>query len=304
MQKTDLIVKSNQVIEAGYELSTSEQRLILAAIEKIPKGTLVSSKTIYEVNANDLVRLFGVHEKTAYRDLKEAAKKLYERSIVLRTRERTVKIRWLQMLETSNPYDEDLLMHWQGVLVMFSDAVTPLLSDLKSEFTRYLASDLKNIRSNYAIRFYELIKQYENIGSREIRISDLRFMLCLEDKYPLFGNLQQRVIDPAIKEINENTPMSVQYKLRKTGRKYTHIQLKFKQKQVKEPLEHKENYNLTDKQISFFANKLAHDDAFASQYAEVGEEYADLERRLNRKLRDKDFVQKIFADLQRLGFQS
>lgn len=304
MQKTDLIVKSNQIIEAGYELSTSEQRLILAAIEKIPKGTLVSSKTIYEVNAKDLVRLFGVHEKTAYRDLKEAAKKLYERSIILRTRERTIKIRWLQMLEIDNPYGEDLLMGWQGVLVMFSDAVTPLLSDLKSEFTRYLASDLKNISSNYAIRFYELIKQYENIGSREIRISDLRFMLCLEDKYPLFGNLQQRVIDPAIKEINENTPMSVQYKLRKTGRKYTHIQLKFKQKQVKKPSEHKENYKLTDKQISFFANKLAHDNTFASQYAEVGEEYADLERRLTQKLKDKDFVQKIFADLQRLGFQS
>ena len=235
MKKTGLIVKSNQVIEAGYELTTSEQRLILSAIEQIPKGVPVSSKTIYQVNASDFVRLFGVHEKTAYRDLKEAAGKLYERSIVIRTKEKTTRIRWLQMLEVKNPYFEDVIRdsEWQSVLIMFSEAVTPLLSDLKSEFTKYLASDLKGLSSSYAIRFYELIKQYESIGSREIAIVDLRFMLCLEDKYPLFGNLQQRVIDPAITEINNKTPMQVQYQVRKTGRKVTHIKLKFKEKPKK-----------------------------------------------------------------------
>lgn len=233
MKKEGLIVKSNQVIEAGYELTTSEQRLILSAIEQIPKGVHVSSKTIYQVNASDFVRLFDVHEKTAYRDLKEAAGKLYERSIVIRTKEKTTRIRWLQMLEVKNPYFEDVIRdsEWQSVLVMFSEAVTPLLSDLKSEFTKYLASDLKGLSSSYAIRFYELIKQYESIGSREIAIIDLRFMLCLQDKYPLFGNLQQRIIDPAIKEINEKTPMQVQYEFRKTGRKITHIKLKFKPKE-------------------------------------------------------------------------
>ena len=149
MKKTGLIVKSNQVIEAGYELTTSEQRLILSAIEQIPKNVAVSSNTIYQVNARDFVRLFGVHEKTAYRDLKEAASKLYERSIVIRTREKTTRIRWLQMLEVNNPYFEDVIRdsEWQSVLVMFSEAVTPLLSDLKSEFTKYLASDLKGISS-------------------------------------------------------------------------------------------------------------------------------------------------------------
>ena len=136
------------------------------------------------------------------------------------------------MLEVNNPYFEDVIRdsEWQSVLVMFSEAVTPLLSDLKSEFTKYLASDLKGLSSAYAIRIYELIKQYENIGKREIAISDLRFMLCLQDKYPLFGNLQQRIIDPAIREINKKTPMQVQYEFRKTGRKITHIKLKFKEK--------------------------------------------------------------------------
>ena len=92
------------------------------------------------------------------------------------------------MLQVKNPYFHDTLRgeDWNSVLLVFSEAVTPLLSDLKSEFTKYLASDLKGLSSAYAIRIYELIKQYENIGKREIAISDLRFMLCLQDKYPLF----------------------------------------------------------------------------------------------------------------------
>ena len=48
-------------------------------------------------------------------------------------KEKTTRIRWLQMLEVKNPYFEDVIRdsEWQSVLVMFSEAVTPLLSDLK-----------------------------------------------------------------------------------------------------------------------------------------------------------------------------
>ena len=293
MKKEGLIVKSNQVIEAGYELTTSEQRLILSAIEQIPKGVHVSSKTIYQVNASDFVRLFGVHEKTAYRDLKEAAGKLYERSIVIRTKEKTARIRWLQMLEVKNPYFEDVIRdsEWQSVLVMFSEAVTPLLSDLKSEFTKYLASDLKGLSSSYAIRFYELIKQYESIGSREIAIIDLRFMLCLQDKYPLFGNLQQRIIDPAIKEINEKTPMQVQYEFRKTGRKVTHIKLKFKEKPKQSPKTLKNgDFKRDSDTIDMFTHKTDTEakkrqkitKSEAANMAQAGESWEELYRRLSK----------------------
>ena len=60
-------------------------------MNKYQKGVHVSSKTIYQINAKDFVRLFGVHEKTAYRDLKEAAGKLYERSIVIRTKRKRLE---------------------------------------------------------------------------------------------------------------------------------------------------------------------------------------------------------------------
>ena len=44
MPKNDLVVKSNQVIEASYTLTTIEQRLILSAIAQIPKGEPVTDE--------------------------------------------------------------------------------------------------------------------------------------------------------------------------------------------------------------------------------------------------------------------
>ncbi|PTQ87112.1 replication initiation protein, partial [Agitococcus lubricus] len=81
MLKNELqVVKSNQVIEASYQLSTIEQRLVLAAISHIPKGQTVTDEVLYTVSVADL-QLLGVNQTTAYRDIKEGVNKLYERSI-------------------------------------------------------------------------------------------------------------------------------------------------------------------------------------------------------------------------------
>ena len=301
-----LIVKSNKVVEAGYELSTNEQRLVLLGISKMPKEQDINLRTGYEITAQEFADTYNIHPKTAYRELREASNKLYERSINIRTEEQTLKVRWASMIITDNPYCSDVVRDecWKRVVIFFSPQIVPYLANLKANFTQYLHSDISSISGTYTIRFYEFICQYRAVKKREIPIKDLRFMLNINDKYPLFSDFRRWVIEPSIKEINEKTPMQVSYELIKKGKTIVSILFKFKEKSDPAQVTMKTQKKFTDKQISFFANKLAHDDAFASQYAEVGEEYADLERRLTQKLRDKDFVQKIFPDLQRLGFQS
>jgi plasmid replication initiation protein len=55
----------------------------------------------------------------------------------------------------------------------------------------------------YAIRIYELLVQYRQIGKREISVDSLRTMLELGKKYPLFADFKKRVIDTAVDQINE-----------------------------------------------------------------------------------------------------
>ena len=72
----DLIVKSNVVITASYHLTANEQRLILSAISQIPKGVEVQDEEVYTVEVSDFIEM-GVHPKTAYREMREAAERLY-----------------------------------------------------------------------------------------------------------------------------------------------------------------------------------------------------------------------------------
>lgn len=221
MPKNDLVVKSNQVIEASYTLTTIEQRLILSAIAQIPKGEPVTDEVIYTVSVADLQK-FGANETTAYRDLKESVSRLFDRSIVLRSSDRTSRTRWVQKID---------FMDSRGVIgIRFSKDILPFLSNLSTEFTKYLASDLIGVTSTYAIRLYEFLVQYQSIGKREISVVDLRWMFELQNKYPVWADLKRWVIDQAVKEINEFSPLSVTYETKKTGRKITSINLRFKQK--------------------------------------------------------------------------
>jgi hypothetical protein len=48
------VVKSNQVIEASYQLSAVEQRIVLAAISRIPKNQPITDDELYPVSVNEL----------------------------------------------------------------------------------------------------------------------------------------------------------------------------------------------------------------------------------------------------------
>lgn len=223
MSKSDLVVKSNQVVEASYTLTTIEQRLLLSAIAQIPRGEDVTDEYVYAVSVDDLKR-FGANETTVYRDLKEGLNRLFDRSIILRSGDQTRRTRWVQMID---------YLDSKGIVgVRFSKDILPFISNLSTEFTKYLASDLVGITSAHAIRLYELLVQYRSIGKREISVDDLRWMFELQDKYPVWADFKKRVIDQSLKEINNFSPITVTYDTKKTGKKITSIVFKFQDKKA------------------------------------------------------------------------
>ena len=206
--QNELVVKSNQVIEASYRLSVVEQRVVLSAIAKIPKMCEVSDDEIYTVSVQDLQAL-GVHEKTAYRDLKEAVNRLYERSISLDIDDKLIKMRWVQRIEFTDN---------QGIIALrFSKDILPFISNVKANFTQYMLSEVSKMQGAYSVRIYELLTQYKSVGERSIAIDDLRIMLDLGSRYKTTGNLIAWVIDPSIEEINEQTDLKIQQNPKKQG---------------------------------------------------------------------------------------
>ncbi|WP_180001804.1 MULTISPECIES: replication initiation protein RepM [Acinetobacter] len=291
------VVKSNQVIEASYQLSAVEQRIVLAAISRIPKNQPITDDELYPVSVNEL-QLLGVHEKTAYRDLKEGINRLYERSINLSVDDKSIKMRWVQEVQ---------FLDSQSVIgIRFSKPILPFISNLSREFTKYALSDIAGINSGYGIRIYELLVQYRQIGKREISVDNLRTMLELGKKYPLFADFKKRVIDTAVDQINEYSPLRVTYEQKKTGRKVTHITFSFKEKTRSIGQESKdipkEFYKLTDAQINMFGNQLSrlHE---LSHLALEGESYEILASKIKEKLRDPKQQKTFLPYLRNLGFK-
>lgn len=288
------VVKSNQVIEASYQLSAVEQRIVLAAISRIPKNQPITDDELYPVSVDELKQL-GVHEKTAYRDLKEGINRLYERSINLSIDDKSIKMRWVQEIQ---------FLDSQSVIgIRFSKPILPFISNLSREFTKYALSDIAGISSGYGIRIYELLVQYRQIGKREISVESLRTMLELGKKYPLFADFKKRVIDTAIDQINEYSPLKVTYEQKKTGRKVTHIIFSFKEKSKSITHTSKDFYQLSDAQINLFGNQLSrlHE---LSHLASEGESYEILAAKIKDMLRNPHQQQQFLPHLKNLGFKA
>ena len=304
MSKKELVVKSNQVIEASYRLSVTEQRVLLSAIAKIPKQVAVTDDEIYTVSISDLQNI-GTHEKASYRELKLAVDRLYERSINF-IDGTTSKIRWVQRIDFNDSKSE--------IAIRFSKDILPYISNVKANFTQYLLSDVATMKSAYSFRLYELLAQYKSIGHRLIGIGDLRLMLDIGKRYKTTGNLIAWVIEPSIHEINDLTNLIITVLPKKTGRKYTHLEFIIKQK-AKTTTAHQtqrdENNldlfsieNMTDKQIAVFSKKLAELPELGSKYCPVGASTEQFAQMIVNELRNQSLQGKYVEHLRKVGFKN
>jgi plasmid replication initiation protein len=119
----------------------------------------------------------------------------------------------------------------------FSPNVIPYLTLLSQRFTSYELQHITQLNSSYAIRLYELLKQFAQNGERVIPLEWFKERLELADQYPRFFDLKRRVIQPAVNEINAYTDLEVKWDTVRKGRKVMSLMFTFNEtKQTKLPL--------------------------------------------------------------------
>jgi plasmid replication initiation protein len=203
------ITKDNRLIEAGYRLNLNEQRLVLAAIGQIDSRK--RQRDLITVTAQEFAETYGMEVRHAYSILKEASDELYERDIrYIEGAGKNTRVRWLYK-RTYNDKEG-------SVTLGFSPSIEPYLTMLSQKFTSYQLKNIANFDSVYAIRIYEMAKQYETIGERFVTEEFLRETLELDNKYQRFANIKARVLDPAIKQINQHSDLNLTYAIERKGR--------------------------------------------------------------------------------------
>ena len=230
-----LVVKDNALMNASYNLDLVEQRLILLAIiEARESGKGINANDPLTVHAESYINQFGVHRVTAYQALKDACEDLFARQfsyqeINERGNTENVRSRWVSEIRYVDAE--------ATVKLVFSPIVIPLITRLEERFTQYEMQQISDLSTGYAIRLYELLICWRTTGKTPIiELTDFRQKIgVLENTYQAMNDLKKRVLEPALKQVNEHTDITASYEQHKKGRTITGFSFKFKQKKKTEP---------------------------------------------------------------------
>ena len=340
--KNDLVVMDNNLIRASYKLTVNEMRLVLVALSQIPKDEDVDPNKAYYISKDDFVKL-GVEPKNVAREIREACSDLLSRTVVIDTPIGELHAHWVlnilhfktevfERLKKQYPdakNDEEFInaLRLHNLLdslpviaqsddniiarIVFHPNMVPYISQLKQQFTKLNLEDVFGFGSFYSYRIYLIMMQFKSTGYCKIHIDELRNALDLKDIYPLAADIKRRVIDTAVDEINEKSPYTVKYDLIKTGRKFTHLELKFKPKKeskptVKNPVRDPNTpdffIDMTDSQRHLFANKMSEMPEM-SKYSQGTESYQQFAVRIAEMLLHPEKFRELYPILEKAGFK-
>ena len=305
-----LVVKDNSLINASYTLSLVEQRLILLAIiEARETGKGIDTDTFLEIHAQHYADRFHVDVKNTYAMLSEAVMTLFNRQVTYMTmdekRNKPEKrvVRWVSGIS---------YVEGAGIVKLrFAPEVVPLITRLEQNFTSYELMQVSNLNL-YATRLYELLVCWRSTGKTPIiEIGEFRSRIGLQEhEYKPMNNFKNRVLEPAIKQINEHTDITVKVEQYKTGRSITGFSFKFKQKQQPKSIESNRDPNttdlfakMTDAQRHMFSHKLSEMPEM-SKYSQGTESYQQFAARIAEMLLQPEKFDELYPYLNKLGYKN
>jgi len=229
-----LVVKDNSLINASYSLGLVEQRIMLLAIvEARETGQGIDTDTFLEVHAQHYADRFDIDVNNAYAMLAEATLTLFNRQVTYiaydekRNKPEKRVVRWVSGIS---------YVEGSGVVKLrFAPEVVPLITRLERNFTSYELEQVKNLNI-YSTRLYEVLICWRSVGKVTITLEELRNKLGLMEEYSRLEAFKRRVLDPAVKQVNEHTDITVEYEQHKNGRVITGFTFRFKVKKDKKKI--------------------------------------------------------------------
>ena len=205
-----IVTQSNKLVEARYNLSLGEQRLIIAMIAQIQPDD--EDFKPYRISIGELADFLGVAKGSAYHECKKITKSLLGRVLEIQESGRLLQIGWV----SSADYIDGTGM----VTLSFDPLLKPHLLQLKGNFTSCKFEMLLGFKSQYTMRMYSLLKQYEQLKGREIELDLLRMMLGLRvDQYKLYANFKTDLLKPVQQELKAKADLNFEFDEIKYGRR-------------------------------------------------------------------------------------
>jgi len=229
---TRWVTMTNALIRAGHGLTLAEKRIVACGVSKLDSRRLYGPGEVptTRITAAEYAELFGVDIDTAYDQLQDAAKQLYQRSITFfepahrrngkplpPTR---VVMRWVGQVHYQHGEGWVELYWWHKLL--------PHLTGLRKQFTTYQLQQASALRSSYSWKLLELLMRFEPTGCAEYTVEDFATSMDATDKQRAdFAAVRRKIIEPAVKELTEKDGWLIQWIAIKAGRKVAKVRFTF-----------------------------------------------------------------------------
>lgn len=329
-ETTEVIAKSNDLVNGFFEVTTVEYQFITTALmiisQKNEANEYYDESTVFEITAMQFQKIWGLNEvsKIGYKNLKRVAVSVQQKGFWYYglNKKQEHKLTFSSWFSYIQPAEQG------SVKFGFPPPMIELLKSYRRKFTWFYFQDARKLKKLYSWRLYEFIHQYKHIDKDKmptVKVADnkiritvdrLRTMYQLQDKYPQMCDFKSRVIDQSVKEINANTSLHLKATPEKNGRNIVAfiIEYNFTDKKMLDRdkafnIEEKKDQNtpdiftgMTEKTKKYFCSLLCADFEFSSKYAKIGEEADVFSRRILRELDSPDFLHKIIPDLMRVGY--
>lgn len=214
----DEVVKTHRLNTAIQKLSLAEIRLMqLAIIDARETGTGIDSVTPLPIHASRYADAFGVTRQTAYEILIDAENSLFRRYFTFLDEMdgKPVRSHWVSQAKY---LDDEAIIE-----IMLTPAVVKEITRIdakknKTLFTRFALEQVASMKSVYSVRLYELLTQWRKAKKVSFALDVFRGQLGIdENEYKAMNDFKKRVLDLAVKEINEKSDLNVSYTQVKKG---------------------------------------------------------------------------------------
>ena len=103
-----------------------------------------------------------------------------------------------------------------------SDDALPLMFDFKNRYFKYELWNALRLKSPNQVRMYEILKQYEGLGKRELTVTELRELLGIgKNEYSGrtgWSDFKKKVLDSCQQALKETTDICYTYERGKAGK--------------------------------------------------------------------------------------
>lgn len=215
--RNKVIMQHNAITSGRYDFSSCQLDILFTILSILKEGELS-----YQIHANDIEVLTG--RKWNFQQFQDSTEDMLTRMFEIRTNDDYTQFVLFQYFKYRKG---------QGIIeVRLSDISLPYFFELKNTFTTIQLKSVLGCSSKYAKRIYGLACQWRKLGIKEYDIVELKKILGIIDKtgkeqFERISDFKKFVLDIAIKQINENTDIQIEYEVLKKYRSRSFNCVKF-----------------------------------------------------------------------------